>query len=160
MGQWLIKSEPGDFSFDDLQAAPNRTTVWDGVRNYQARNYIRDEMKVGERVLYYHSNTAEPGVVGLAEVASEPYPDPSQFAPRSRYFDPKSKREQPRWFSVDVSALRPLPRAVTLAELKQEPSLAGLKLVQRGNRLSVMPMSRAEFQVILRMAGESTSTRD
>ncbi|HEX7004813.1 MAG TPA: EVE domain-containing protein [Trueperaceae bacterium] len=152
MGQWLIKSEPGAFSFDDLLKAKDRTTVWDGVRNYQARNFIRDGMKVGDKVLYYHSSTAQPGVVGIAEVASEPYADPSQFDPKSRYFDPKSTPEQPRWFTVDVRGVEPLPRTVTLAEMKEESSLAGLKLVQRGSRLSVMPVSGPEYRKILAMA--------
>lgn len=152
MGQWLIKSEPGSFSFDDLLSAAEQTTTWDGVRNYQARNFIRDEMKVGDRVLYYHSSTAEPGVVGLAEVASKPYPDPTQFDRRSRYFDPKSSSEQPRWYVVDVRAVRPLARTVTLSELKEDASLAGLKLVQRGSRLSVMPVSGAEFRRIVALA--------
>jgi predicted RNA-binding protein with PUA-like domain len=152
MAQWLIKSEPGSFSFDDLMETAKQTTAWDGVRNYQARNFMRDEMRVGDKVLYYHSSTAEPGVVGVAEVASEPYPDPTQFDRRSRYFDPKSSREQPRWFVVDVRAVRPLARTVTLAELKADPGLAGLKLVQRGNRLSVMPVSATEFRRIVAMA--------
>jgi predicted RNA-binding protein with PUA-like domain len=154
MGQWLIKSEPGSFSFDDLLAADNQTTVWDGVRNYQARNFMRDGMKPGDKVLYYHSSTSEPGVVGVAEVASDPYPDPSQFDRRSRYFDPKSSPEQPRWFVVDVRAVSPLARTVTLSELKDDPSLAGLRLVQRGNRLSVMPVSGAEFRRIVSLADQ------
>lgn len=160
MGQWLIKSEPGAFSFEDLLTAREQTTVWDGVRNYQARNFMRDGMKLGDKLLYYHSSTAEPGVVGLAEVASEPYPDPSQFDPRSRYFDPKSTGEQPRWFAVDVRALKPLPRTVTLAEMKEEPSLGGLKLVQKGSRLSVMPVSGAEFRRIVGMAEKSPAGGD
>ncbi|MEX2535413.1 MAG: EVE domain-containing protein [Trueperaceae bacterium] len=152
MGQWLIKSEPGSFSFENLLAAKEQTTVWDGVRNYQARNFIRDGMKMGDKMLYYHSSTAQPGVVGVAEVASEPYPDPTQFDPRSRYFDPKSTSEQPRWFAVDVRALEPLPRPVSLAELKEDSALGGLKVTQRGNRLSVMPVSRAEFRRIVRLS--------
>jgi predicted RNA-binding protein with PUA-like domain len=157
MGHWLIKSEPGSFSFDDLFEAAEQTTVWDGVRNYQARNYMRDEMKVGDQVLYYHSSTAEPAVVGLAEVASEPYPDPSQFDRRSRYFDPKSTPEQPRWYVVNVRAVRPLSRPVTLGELKADSALGGLKLVQRGSRLSVMPVSPAEFRRILTLAEKQPS---
>lgn len=152
MGQWLLKSEPDAFSFEDLMAADDRTTVWDGVRNYQARNFIRDEMKPGDKILYYHSSTAEPGVVGLAEIASKPYPDPTQFDPKSRYFDPRSTEEQPRWFAVDVRALEPLPRTVTLAEMKEDTSLGGLKVVQRGSRLSVMPVSAAEYRRIVGLA--------
>jgi predicted RNA-binding protein with PUA-like domain len=158
MGQWLIKSEPGSFSFDDLLRAKEQTTVWDGVRNYQARNYLRDEMKAGDRVLYYHSSTSEPGVVGLAEVASDPYPDPSQFDRRSRYFDPKSTPDQPRWYAVNVRAVKPLPRPVPLAELKADSALGGLKLVQRGSRLSVMPVSGAEFRRIVALADKEPST--
>lgn len=152
MGQWLLKSEPDSFSFDDLLASADRTTVWDGVRNYQARNFIRDEMKVGDDVLFYHSSTAQPGVVGLAEIVSDPYPDPSQFDRRSRYFDPKSTGEHPRWFAVDVRAARPLGRNVTLSEMREDTALAGLKLLQRGSRLSVMPLSSAELKRILALA--------
>ncbi len=139
---WLVKSEPDAFGFDDLWRAPQRTTVWDGVRNYQARNFMRDDMRVGDVVLFYHSNATPPGVVGLAEVASAPYPDPSQFDPASPYFDPTSTREAPRWVSVDIRAVAPLPRLVPLDELREDPRLAALDLplVRRGNRLSVMPM--------------------
>ena len=150
---WLVKSEPGSFSFVDLLASEERTTVWDGVRNYQARNYMRDGMRVGDRVIFYHSQIREPAAVGLAEVASEAYPDPTQFDPRSRYFDPKASSEQPRWFTVDLRALQHLPRAVTLAEMKADPALSGLDVVQRGSRLSVMPVSAAEFRHLMRLAG-------
>lgn len=160
MAHWLLKSEPASFSFDDLLSAPDRTTAWDGVRNYQARNFIRDEMRVGDGVLYYHSSTGRPAIVGLAEVASAPYPDPSQFDQRSRYYDPKSNREQPRWFVVDVRAVRPLERPVSLAEMKEDSSLADLRLVQRGNRLSVMPVSATEFKRILALAAKSVDGAD
>jgi predicted RNA-binding protein with PUA-like domain len=139
---WLVKSEPDAFGFDDLWRAPGRTTPWEGVRNYQARNYMRDEMRVGDVVLFYHSNATPPGVVGLAEVASTPYPDPSQFDAASPYFDAASTREAPRWMLVDVRAVAPLPRLVALAELRDDATLAALDLplLRRGNRLSVMPM--------------------
>jgi predicted RNA-binding protein with PUA-like domain len=139
---WLVKSEPDVFGFEDLWRAPERTTPWDGVRNYQARNYMRDAMRVGDVVLFYHSNATPPGVVGLAEVASAPYPDPSQFDPASPYFDPASTHEAPRWVLVDVRAVAPLPRLVPLDELRGDPVLAALDLplLRRGNRLSVLPM--------------------
>ena len=139
---WLVKSEPDVFGFQDLWRAPDRTTPWDGVRNYQARNYMRDDMRIGDVVLFYHSNATPPGVVGLAEVASAPYPDPSQFDPESPYFDPKSTRDAPRWVLVDVRAVAPLPRLVALDEVREDPLLLAfdLPLLRRANRLSVMPM--------------------
>jgi predicted RNA-binding protein with PUA-like domain len=152
---WLVKSEPDAFSFDDLMRAPGRTTRWDGVRNYQARNYMRDEMRVGDVVLFYHSNASPPGVAGLAEVASEPYPDPSQFDPASPYHDPTSDRSSPRWWLVDVRATAPLPRLVTLNELRADPVIAGLDLplLRRANRLSVMPLPAAAVDRIVVLAG-------
>jgi len=151
---WLVKSEPEVFGFADLMRAPGRTTPWDGVRNYQARNYMRDEMRVGDVVLFYHSNAEPPGVAGLAEVASPPYPDPSQFDARSAYHDPGSDRSAPRWWLVDVRAKAPLPRLVTLAELRADPVLAALDLplLRRGNRLSVMPIPAAAVDRILALA--------
>jgi len=147
---WLLKSEPDAYSFGDLER--DGRTPWDGIRNYQARNFMRDEMAVGDRVLYYHSNTQPPGVVGVAEVVSEPYPDPTQFDEESRYFDPKATREEPRWILVDVAPVRRLPRIVTLADIKDEAALAEMPLVRRGNRLSVMPVSEDEAGRILEMA--------
>lgn len=155
MGYWLVKSEPNAYSFRDLMEEDDRTTMWDGVRNYQARNYMRDQMRPGDGVLFYHSGTGEPAAVGVAEVASEAYPDPTQFDPRSRYFDPKAGEEQPRWFLVDIRGVRELERPVTLARMKSDPHLSGLPLVQRGNRLSVMPVSRAEFDRIVELARTS-----
>lgn len=152
MRHWLIKSEPNAFSFEDLLASPGRTTPWDGVRNYQARNFMRDGMRVGDRVLFYHSQVARPAVVGIAEVASEPYADPTQFDPDSRYFDPRATRDEPRWFLVDVRAVAPLDRPVTLGEIKAEPTLAEMPLVQRGSRLSVMPVRAAEYERILALS--------
>ena len=147
---WLMKSEPDVYGYDDLER--DGRTPWDGIRNYQARNFMRDEMKVGDRVLFYHSNTQPPGVAGLAEVVSEPYPDPTQFDPTSRYHDPKSTPEAPRWVLVDVAPERRLPRLVTLAEIKADPALAELPLVRRGNRLSIMPVGEAEAAQIVALA--------
>jgi len=147
---WLMKSEPDVYGYDDLER--DGRTPWDGIRNYQARNFMRDEMKVGDRVLFYHSNTQPPGVAGLAEVVSEPYPDPTQFDPTSRYHDPKSTPEAPRWMLVDVAPQRRLPRLVTLAEIKADPALAELPLVRRGNRLSIMPVGEAEAARIVALA--------
>ncbi len=153
MNYWLMKSEPTVFGFDDLMAADNRTEMWDGVRNYQARNFMRDRMQPGDRVLFYHSNCKPPGVAGIAEVASEPYPDPTQFDPNSQYFDPKSNAENPRWILVDVRAIAALPRLVALPELKEHPELSDMPLVKKGNRLSIMPVSRRHYEVILSMSG-------
>jgi predicted RNA-binding protein with PUA-like domain len=151
---WLVKSEPDVFSFDDLLRAPGRTTAWDGVRNYQARNYLRDAMQVGDTVLFYHSNALPPGVVGIAEVASASYPDPTQFDPSSDAFDPKSTRDQPRWWLVDIRAREPLPRIVSLAALRADAILAtlDLPLLRRANRLSVMPLPSAALPRIVALA--------
>lgn len=152
MNYWLIKSEPDVFGFDDLLAAPNQTTMWEGVRNYQARNFMRDDMKPGDRVLYYHSSTTPPGVVGIAEVASEAYPDPTQFNTKSDYHDPKATPDKPRWLVVDIKAVTRLARTVTLDELKGVAELSQMRLVQRGNRLSVMPVTQREFDIIIDLA--------
>lgn len=152
MNYWLMKSEPSVFSFDDLVAAPGGTEMWDGVRNYQARNFMRDEMRTGDRVLFYHSNCKPPGVAGIAEVASEPYPDPTQFKEESRYFDSKATHEKPRWVLVDIRAVESLPRLVSLAELKEDSTLADLPLVKKGNRLSIMPLEKRHYDHIIRMA--------
>ena len=147
MHYWLMKSEPDAFSIDDL--ARVGTEPWTGVRNYQARNFMRDGMKPGDGVLFYHSSCDEPGVVGLAEVASEAYPDPTQFDRRSDYHDPASTPENPRWMLVDVAFRRKLKRTITLAELKAEPKLEDFALLRRGNRLSVLPVTRAQWNCIL-----------
>jgi predicted RNA-binding protein with PUA-like domain len=144
---WLIKSEPDEFSIDALARVKNEP--WSGVRNYQARNFMRDGMQVGDGILFYHSNCAEPGVVGLAEVATEAYPDPTQFDPRSDYFDAGSKQEEPRWLLVDVRFKRKLKRTITLTELKGRDELEEFALTRRGNRLSVMPVTRAQWDFIL-----------
>lgn len=150
---WLVKTEPDVFSFDDLLAAPDRTTHWDGVRNYQARNFLRDQMKRGDGVLVYHSNADPPGIAGLAEVAREGYPDPSQFDRRSKYFDPKAKLEAPTWFVVDVRAVQPFERLLPLPELREVPGLEGMVLLQKGSRLSVQPVAPKEWEIVLRLAG-------
>ncbi|HET6546387.1 MAG TPA: EVE domain-containing protein [Rhodanobacteraceae bacterium] len=142
-----MKSEPEDFSIDDL--ARVKVEPWSGVRNYQARNFMRDGMRVGDGVLFYHSACAEPGVAGIAEVASAAHPDPTQFDRRSPYYDPASRREEPRWLLVDVRFRRKLARTITLAELKQHDELEGLALLRRGNRLSVLPVSPAQWKFIL-----------
>ena len=150
---WLMKSEPNAFSFDDLLAAKGRRTHWDGIRNYQARNFMRDEMRTGDRVLFYHSNAKPPGVVGVAEVVKNAYPDPTQFDPASDYHDPKSDPEDPRWLMVDIRAVRELPRLVELDELKSRPELAEMAVVQRGQRLSIQPVTPEEWAVVLELGG-------
>jgi predicted RNA-binding protein with PUA-like domain len=151
MAHWLMKSEPDVFGIDDLAARPGQTEPWDGVRNYQARNMMRDEMTLGDQIFFYHSNCAEPGIVGIMEVAREGYPDHTAFDPQSRYHDPKSDPDNPRWFMVDVRYVRRLERTITLAELKQhaEGALEGMALVRKGNRLSVMPVSDDQWAFIL-----------
>jgi predicted RNA-binding protein with PUA-like domain len=144
---WLMKSEPQECSIDDVLAAPGRTVPWSGVRNYQARNFMRDAMRIRDGVLFFHSSCAEPGIAGLAEVASEAYPDATQFDRRSPYFDPKATRASPRWFNVDVRALRK-SRLVGLRELRAERALAGLWVLRPGNRLSITPVTAQEWRVI------------
>jgi predicted RNA-binding protein with PUA-like domain len=147
MKYWLMKSEPDECSIDHVLAAPGRKTPWSGVRNYQARNFMRDQMSIGDGVLFYHSSCAEPGVAGLAEIASAPYPDASQFDSKSDYYDPHSSRDNPRWVNVDVRALRKT-RLVALAELRKHKPLAKMRLLQPGNRLSITPVSAAEWRYI------------
>lgn len=151
MRYWLMKSEPDAYSLDDLER--DGTTHWDGVRNYQARNLMRDEMSVGDRVLFYHSNAKPPGVVGIAEVASEAYPDHTAVDPGETYFDPTSDPDDPRWFMVDVRFVERLPRMVSLPELKTYPELQEMVLLNR-SRLSVQPVTEAEYRFILERASE------
>lgn len=151
MNHWLMKSEPDTFSIDDLEARPGGIEPWDGVRNYQARNFMRDGMQRGDEVFFYHSNCAEPGIVGIARVVREAYPDPTAFDPDSPYFDAKSDPGAPRWLMVDVGFVRRLKRTITLAELKATPQLDGFALVRRGNRLSVMPVEADHWTTILAM---------
>ncbi|ROH93331.1 EVE domain-containing protein [Stagnimonas aquatica] len=147
---WLMKSEPETFSIDDLKKRPKKTEPWDGVRNYQARNFMRDQMQVGDGVFFYHSNCEVPGIYGLAEIASTAYPDPTQFDPQHHHYDPGSKPEEPRWLLVDVRYQRHLKRPITLETLRQhEKQLQGLAVIARGNRLSVMPVRPEHWQAIL-----------
>jgi len=149
MRYWLMKSEPGAFSIDDLASRPGQTEPWDGVRNYQARNMMRDEMKVGDPVFFYHSNCEVPGIVGIARIAREAYPDHTAFDPQHIHFDPGSDPANPRWLMVDVQFERRLKRTIPLSELKDRPELDGFALVRRGNRLSVMPVTLAQWEFIL-----------
>jgi predicted RNA-binding protein with PUA-like domain len=144
---WLMKSEPDECSIDDVLGAKGRMTPWSGVRNYQARNFMRDQMRVGDGVLFYHSSCEIPGIAGVAEVASPAYPDESQFDKKSPYYDPASKRDAPRWYNVDVRALRKT-RLVPLSELREKKGLAGMRLLRPGNRLSITPVSSAEWRLI------------
>ncbi|MCX9155956.1 EVE domain-containing protein [Niveibacterium sp. 24ML] len=148
MQYWLMKSEPEDCSIDDLAARPGQTVPWYGVRNYQARNFMRDQMQVGDRVLFYHSSCAEPGIAGLAEVACAAYPDETQFDAASRYFDAKSSREAPRWLHVDVRFLAKTP-LISLAVLRCHPALAQMRVLQKGSRLSITPVEPEEWQYII-----------
>ena len=152
-GRWLLKSEPEVFSFEDLQRAQGQRTSWGGVRNYQARNRLRDELALGDLVLFYHSSADPSGVAGLARVVRAGYPDPTQFDPADPVHDPESSRAEPRWFAVDVQALRALPRLLTLAELRAEPRLAGMELLRRGSRLSVQRVTATEWRVVLALGG-------
>lgn len=146
-----MKSEPDVFSFDDLKKRPKKTEPWNGVRNYQARNFMRDDMKVGDLILFYHSSCEIPGVAGIAKVSSKPYPDSTQFDPKSEYFDEKATLEAPRWFLVDVSFAEDLKTHVALAELKQQKKLEKMRLLQPGNRLSILPVTKEEFEYIKKM---------
>jgi predicted RNA-binding protein with PUA-like domain len=149
MAHWLMKSEPDEASIDDLAAAPGQTLPWTGVRNYQARNFMRDAMRPGDGVLFYHSSCPEPGIAGLATVAGGLGPDETQFDPASPYFDAKSTRQAPRWLKVDVRLLRKT-RLLSLAEMRQAPELATMRVLQRGNRLSITPVEPGEWQAVLR----------
>jgi predicted RNA-binding protein with PUA-like domain len=150
---WLMKSEPDCFSFDDLLAAPKRTTCWDGVRNYQARNFMRDEMAVGDGILYYHSSAEPAGVAGVAEVARAAYPDTTAFDPREDHYDPKSRADEPTWLMVDVRAVERFPRFVTLEALRATPGLESLQVLKRGNRLSITPVTAEEWAIVRRLGG-------
>ena len=144
---WLMKSEPDAYSIDDLER--DGREMWDGIRNYQARNMMRDDMKIGDEIFFYHSNCKEPGIVGVARVASEPYPDPTQFDKKSRYYDAKSSKDNPRWCLVDVKFVRKLTRNITLTEIKAQKTLADMILTRKGNRLSIMPVSKKHWNKIL-----------
>ena len=150
---WLVKCEPSETSFDDLKERPGGVGYWRGVRNYQARNLIRDEMARGDQAFFYHSNCGEPGITGIVEVARAGYPDPSQFEAKNRYFDEKSSPDAPRWYSFDVKWKRKLKSFVHLADLKGNGKLAEMKVVQRGQRLSIQPVTAAEWREVCRMGG-------
>ena len=156
MNYWLMKSEPDVFGIEHLKACTNKTEPWDGIRNYQARNFMRDEMKKGDKVFFYHSNCKTPGIVGIAKVASKPYPDPTQFDAGSNYFDPKSDPDDPRWVLVDVQHVRDLKRTVTLTEMKARADEFGeFKLLAKGNRLSILPMTKDQWDQVLKMEKET-----
>lgn len=154
MNHWLMKSEPDVFSFSDLKKRPKKTEPWNGVRNYQARNFMRDEMKIGDLVLFYHSSCEVPGVAGIARVSSAPYPDETQFDKKSEYFDPKATEENPRWFLVDVTFEEDLHH-VSLEELRAQEKLKDMRLLQRGNRLSILPVTKEEFSFIRKLGKKS-----
>ena len=146
-----MKSEPDVFSFNDLKKRPKKTEPWNGVRNYQARNFMRDEMKIDDLVLFYHSSCAFPGVAEIARVSSETYPDSAQFDQKSEYFDPKATVENPRWFLIDVTFKADMKSFVSLEEIKKHKILSGMKLLQKGNRLSILPVTREEFEFIVQL---------
>jgi predicted RNA-binding protein with PUA-like domain len=152
MRYWLMKSEPSECSIDDLVNAPKHLVPWVGVRNYQARNFMRDEMGLGDGVLFYHSSCPEPGVAGLAEVASAAYPDATQFDAQSHYFDAKATPDAPRWVHVDVKLVRKT-RLLSLAEMRETPALASLQILKRGNRLSITPVTADEWRAVLKLLG-------
>jgi len=147
MRYWLMKSEPSEFSIDDLAKAPKRSTPWFGVRNYQARNFMRDEMRVGDLAFFYHSSCPEPGIAGIVRVSKPAYPDASQFDRKSPYYDPAARRDAPRWFNVEVTLVEKT-RLVPLAELRAQRELERMRLLQRGNRLSITPVDPAEWKFI------------
>ena len=148
MHYWLMKSEPAEFSIDDLVRAAKNTTPWFGVRNYQARNFMRDQMQLGDLAFFYHSSCEEPGIAGIVEIAKLAYPDATQFDRKSSYFDPKATRDNPRWFNVEIRLVKKT-QLVPLSELRDYPRLAGMQLLQRGNRLSITPVDPAEWKFIM-----------
>ena len=147
MRYWLMKSEPSDVSIDDLASFTDQTVDWYGIRNYQARNFMRDQMKLGDQAFFYHSNCDVPGIAGIVEISSQAYPDRTQFDPKHRYFDPKSTPENPRWVNVDVKLVRKT-RLLSLKELREYPELANMRILQRGNRLSITPVDPREWEFI------------
>ncbi len=148
---WLMKSEPNCFSIDDLYNAPQKTTCWDGVRNYQARNFMRDDMQIADKVFFYHSNCKTPGIIGIAEVVSKPYPDSTAWDSTSDHPDSKSTPDKPIWYMVDIKFIEKLPEIISLEELRKYPELNKFKLLQKGNRLSVLPVSQEDWKFILNL---------
>lgn len=159
MRHWLLKSEPDVFSFADLKQRPRKTEPWNGVRNYQARNFMRDQMEVGDLGLFYHSNTTVPGIAGVVRISRTAYPDPTQFDPGSEYHDPKSDPAAPRWLMVDVTWAADFPEFVSLDTLKQDPALDGMLILRRGNRLSITPVDPAHFEHICQLGRLKTLPR-
>ncbi|MCP3862157.1 MAG: EVE domain-containing protein [Aestuariibacter sp.] len=155
MNYWLFKSEPDVFGIDHLADRPNQTEPWDGVRNYQARNFLRDDIKTGDLVLFYHSSCKQVGIAGVAEVVREGYPDALQFNPESKYFDPKSNPEAPRWFSVDVKFRKKFKQVLSLQAIKANPDITELGIVKKGHRLSIMPVTPHEWSLLIAMTGEA-----
>ena len=151
MNYWLMKTEPTAYSIDDLKKAPKQSTHWDGVRNYQARNIMRDDMKKGDLAFFYHSSCDEPGIVGIVDIVKESYPDFTAFDAKDSHFDPKSDPDKPRWFMVDIKLKHPLDDKITLKQLKQQSDLTDMQLLKKGNRLSVMPVRKHEWDSILAM---------
>jgi predicted RNA-binding protein with PUA-like domain len=151
MKYWLMKSEPQVFSINDLEKSNNQTTFWDGVRNYQARNFIRDEMKVGDKLIFYHSNSEPPAAVGICEIVKEAYPDFTAFDSDNTHFDPKSKIDSPTWFMVDVKLIKKFSNTVSLELMRNNKKLVNMQLLKRGNRLSVMPITKSEFDEIVKL---------
>ncbi|HEY1952022.1 MAG TPA: EVE domain-containing protein [Gemmatimonadaceae bacterium] len=152
---WLLKSDPETFGWEDLWNAPDRTTHWDGVRNFQARNYLRDEMKKGDLAFFYHSGEPDPGIRGIVEVVREGYPDHTALDPKDPHYDPRSKGGETPWTMVDIKAIEPLPRPVTLSEMRKKPQLEGMPLLQKGNRLSVQKVGSAEWNAVLKASKET-----
>lgn len=150
MNYWLFKSEPETFSIDDLKQSPKQTTHWEGVRNYQVRNMLRDQIQVGDQVFFYHSNCTPPGIVGTMEVVKKGYPDDSAWNSKSKYFDPKSNPDKPLWFMVDVKFTKKFPKIISLEELKKIPTLKNMLILRKGNRLSITPVTKEEWQIILK----------
>jgi predicted RNA-binding protein with PUA-like domain len=154
MRTWLMKSEPSDCSIDDLAQLPQQAVPWFGVRNYQARNFMRDDMRVGDLAFFYHSSCPEPGIAGIVKVSRPAYPDATQFDPKSKYFDPKSTPDAPRWLHVDVQLVQKLP-LISLAALRDNPALADLRILQRGNRLSITPVDEGHWAEVMRLGARA-----
>ena len=155
MRYWLLKTEPDVFSFEDLKKRPGQTEPWNGVRNYQVRNFMRDEMKPGDLGFFYHSSCPQPGIAGIVRIVSEAYPDPTQFDAKSEYFDPGSKKDAPRWLMMDVKWEADLKRFVSLEEMKADPNLADMVVLRRGNRLSIMPVEKVHWDRVRKLAGKA-----